>query len=47
MQPHDVENLKPDPDDDKNRQRRRTTVLLLAIIAGLLAAITINLMGRF
>jgi hypothetical protein len=47
MQPHDVEGLKPDPDDNKNRKRRRTTVLLLAIIAGLLAAITINLMGRF
>jgi hypothetical protein len=47
MQPHDVEGLKPDPEDDKNRKRRRTTVLLLAIIAGLLGAIAINLLGRF
>ena len=46
MQPHDVEGLKPDPGDDKNRKRRRTTVLLVAIIAGLLAAIAINLLGR-
>ncbi|HEX2136430.1 MAG TPA: hypothetical protein VHG30_11090 [Microvirga sp.] len=47
MQRHEVEGLKPDPDDDKNRKRRRTTVLLLAIIVGLLAAITINVIGRF
>ena len=47
MQPHEVEGLKPDPDDDKSRKRRRATVWLIAIIAGLLAAITINVMGRF
>ena len=46
MQPHDVEGLKPDP-DDKDPKRRRTTVWLLVIIAGLLAAITTNLIGRF
>jgi hypothetical protein len=46
MQPHDVEGQRPDP-DDKNRDRGRTTVWLLVAIAGLLAAITINLMGRF
>jgi len=45
MQPHDVEGQRPDP-DDKNRDRRRTTVWLLIAIAGLLAAITINLVDR-
>jgi hypothetical protein len=46
MQPHEVQGLKPDPDDDKNRERKRRTFWLLAVIAGLLAAITINLVGR-
>ncbi len=46
MQRHEVEGLKPDP-DDKDPRRRRRTVLLLVIIAGLLAAITINLLDRF
>jgi hypothetical protein len=45
MQPHEIEGRRPDP-DDKNRERRRRTVWLLVIIAGLLAAITVNLMGR-
>ena len=45
MPPHEVEGRRPDP-DDKNRERRRRTVWLLVIIAGLLAAITVNLMGR-
>jgi len=42
MQRHDVEGQRPDP-DDKSRDRRRTTVWLLIAIAGLLAAIAINL----
>jgi type IV secretory pathway component VirB8 len=46
MRQHEVEGLRPDPDDDKNRERRRRTVWLLAIIAGLLAAIAINLVAR-
>ena len=45
MPPHEIEGRRPDP-DDKSRERRRRTVWLLVIIAGLLAAITVNLMGR-
>jgi len=44
MPPHEIEGRRPDP-DDKNRERSRN-VWLLVIIAGLLAAITVNLMGR-
>ena len=47
MQPHDVEGLKPDPNDNKNRKRWRTTVMLVWIIVGLLVAIAVNLLGRF
>jgi hypothetical protein len=45
MQPHEIEGRRPDPDDN-NRERRRWTVWLLVVIAGLLAAITVNVMGR-
>jgi len=47
MQPHDVEGLKPDPNDNKNRKSWRTTVMLVWIIVGLLVAIAVNLLGRF
>jgi hypothetical protein len=46
LRPHEVEGRRPDPDDEEARKRRRTTVILVAVILGLLAAITLNLMER-
>jgi hypothetical protein len=46
MQPHNLENPRPDPKNN-DPQRRRTTFWLLVVIAGLLAAITANLIDRF
>ncbi len=43
MQPHNVENPRPDPDNDPKRKRM---FWLLVIIIGLLAAISVNLLGR-
>jgi hypothetical protein len=46
LRPHEVEGRRPDPDDEEARKRRRTTVILVAVILGLLAAITLNLIER-
>ncbi len=48
MQPHQMEPRRPGPGNDndpKGKGRQMTFWLLLAII-GLLAAITVNLLGR-
>lgn len=48
MQPHDMEPRRPSPGDDRDpsgKGRQMTFWLLMAII-GLLAAITVNLLGR-
>ncbi len=44
MQPHNVEN--PRPGNSKDPKRRSKTLWLLVVIGGLLAAITVNLLGR-
>lgn len=48
MQPHDMEPRRPGPgnDNDPERRGRRVTFWLLFVIVGLLAAITVNLLGR-
>jgi hypothetical protein len=47
MQPHNVENPRPSPgDDNPNGKGRQMTFWLLMGIIGLLAAITVNLLGR-
>ena len=48
MQPHDVEGLRPNPGNDNKdpRRGRHVTFWLLIAIVGLLAAITVNLLGR-
>ncbi len=43
MQPHNVENPRPDPG---NAPKRKRMFLLLFVIAVLLAAISFNLLGR-
>jgi hypothetical protein len=43
MQPHNVENPRPDPGNDPKRKRM---FWLLAIIVALLAAISVNLLDR-
>ena len=47
MQPHNVENPRPPPgnDNDPSKGRQMTFWLLMAFI-GLLAAITVDLLGR-
>jgi hypothetical protein len=44
MQPHNVEN--PRPGNDNGPKGRSKTLWLLVVIVGLLAAITVNLLGR-
>jgi hypothetical protein len=44
MQPHNVEN--PRPGNGKDPKRRMTTFWLLVVIAGLMAAVSVNLLGR-
>ncbi len=48
MQPHDMEPARPDPGNDNNPKGkgRLTTLWLLIVIVGLLAAISVNLLGR-
>jgi hypothetical protein len=47
MQPHNVENPRPGPGNDNNDPKRKlTTFWLLVVIVGLLAAVTVNLIGR-
>ena len=48
MQPHNVENSRAPPGDDNNPngKGRQMTFWLLTAIIGLLAAITVNLLGR-
>ncbi len=46
MQPHNVENPRPNPGNDNNPKHRARTIVLLVVIAGLLAAITVNLINR-
>jgi len=43
MQPHNVENPRPGNGKDP---KRRTTLWLLLVVGALLAAITVNLLGR-
>jgi hypothetical protein len=43
MQPHHVEN--PRPGNGKDPKRRMTTFWLLVVIAGLVAAVSVNLLG--
>jgi len=44
MQPHNVEN--PRPGNDNGPKARSKTFWLLLVIVGLLAAISVNLLGR-
>lgn len=44
MQPHNVEN--PRPGNGKDLKRRTTTFWLLVVIVGLVAAVSVNLLGR-
>ena len=47
MQPHDMEPRRPDPGNDNDpKNRGQTTFWLLMVIIGLLAAISVNLLGR-
>ena len=48
MQPHNVENTRPDPGNDNIPKGKgwRTTFWLGIVMIGLLAAITVNLLGR-
>jgi hypothetical protein len=46
MQPHNLENPRPPLNNGKGPKRRVTTFWLLVIIVGLMAAISINLLGR-
>jgi hypothetical protein len=47
MQPHNIENPRPDPGNDKDPKRgNQMTFWLMMGIVGLLAAITVNLLGR-
>ncbi len=48
MQPHSMEPRRPDPgnDNDPGGKGRQMTFWLLMAIVGLLAAITVNLLGR-
>ncbi len=43
MQPHNVENPRPGNGKDP---KRTTTFWLLVVIAGLVAAVSVNLLGR-
>ena len=46
MQPHDVENPRPNPGNDNDPNPKRRTFWLLVVIVGLFAAITANLLDR-
>ncbi len=48
MQPHNVENPRPDPgkDNDPKGKGWMMTFWLMIVMIGLLAAITVNLLGR-
>jgi hypothetical protein len=46
MQPHNVENPRPNPGNDGGSNRKRRTFWLLVMIGALLAAVTVNLLDR-
>ena len=48
MQPHNMENPRPDPSnsEDPNSKGWRMTFWLMMVMIGLLAAIAVNLLGR-
>ena len=46
MQPHNMEPRRPGLGNDPNGKGRQMTFYLLMAVVGLLAAITVNLLGR-